>query len=178
MRMLRLCTLLLNFIICAYAEDQQHAIVSDRLEISNDAQMSTFTFHGNVKIQNESFTAVGDKMVVYAKKQANASTPLEAKPKSTVSLASDSSSVERIAADGNVRVDQTARYITAGHADIYPVEGKIVFTDDPVIHEQDGIVSGKRITMYQDSKKVIVDGEHEERPTVILTNASIGTDKK
>src|SRR5690625_7813683 len=67
--------------------------------------------------------------------------------------------IQRIYAIGNVRVVQGDREATSGRAEVFPREGRVVLTENPVLRNEDGRVSGARITFLQGEGEAIVESE-------------------
>jgi lipopolysaccharide export system protein LptA len=76
--------------------------------------------------------------------------------------------IEKIVAQGNVRMVQEDREATCNEATYYHRDGKLVLRGEPVVREGDNWVSGKRIIYYIDEKKSVAEGEGEERVKVTI----------
>jgi len=75
-----------------------------------------------------------------------------------------------VIADGNVHIKQDDKVAEAGHAEIFPKEGKIILTDSPKVTGPDGVVEGYRMVLYKNDKKAYVEGEPgtKQRPKITL----------
>jgi lipopolysaccharide export system protein LptA len=66
--------------------------------------------------------------------------------------------IDRLYADGDVRVSQGTRWITSDHAVMDERQHTAVFTGNPVAHDGEDQIAGTRITVYLDSGKSEVEG--------------------
>lgn len=62
--------------------------------------------------------------------------------------------IDRLTAEGHIRVEQGARLATAEHADVEGRSGRIVLTGSPVLAEGPNRLEGATITLYLDDKRV------------------------
>lgn len=133
-------------------------IDSERLEIINDIQGTQFFFEKAVHIKSSDFDAKCEWMQVVMH-------PAQ----STLGITT-TGSINYITAKGNVVVEQQNRIATSGRADIFPAEGKIIFSDHPEVTNAEGVVTGERITLFQDQSRMVVEGgtNNKQRPTITL----------
>jgi lipopolysaccharide export system protein LptA len=61
-------------------------------------------------------------------------------------------------ADGNVRISQGTRWATGSHAVMDQNRRTVVLTGSPIVHDGPDQITGKRITVYLDSGKSLVEG--------------------
>lgn len=135
-------------------------ITGDRLEVDSQGEINVFNFYGNVHLKGEDLEAFCDQLEVLAKKNKDENTP---------SLGQDS--IEKITGTGNVRIHQIDRTIKAGHAVLYPIEGKAVLTINPEVTDSQGTVKGDKIVFYKNDRKAYVEGGSDGgRPKIILPN--------
>lgn len=146
--------------IVAKAEPKANTtITSDRVEMESQENLNIFNFYGNVHLEGEGLDAVCDKLEVIAKKTEG---------QSSSSLGAVDS-FEKITAIGNVHMTQEGRDVKAGHAEIFPAEGKVVLTENPQVTDSQGTVTGHRIIFYKNDGKAYVEGAPGgERPKIIL----------
>ena len=135
-------------------------ISSDRVEMDSQETVNVFNFYDNVHLEGEGLDAVCDKLEVISKKTEGESSGI-----------ANVESFEKITAIGNVHITQEGRDIRAGHAEIFPAEGKVVLTENPEVTDSQGTVKGHRIIFYKNDGKVYVEGSPEGgRPKIILPN--------
>jgi len=113
-------------------------VTSDHLELRNDGELAYFAFSGNVRLTGTNLEVTCDKLEIYA----------ESKKGEDGSLGSVGG-LRRIVATGHVVIAQEGRRATAGRAEVLPDEDKIVLTEDPVVTDPQGTVSGERMTFYR-----------------------------
>ncbi len=91
-------------------------------------------------------------------------------------------------ATGNVQIVQGEREATAGRAEVFPREDRIVLTEKPVItdhgndtvangvvsHANDYVQRGSKITMYRGDRKVVIENNEFEGPAI----RNLGFDKE
>ncbi|MGH7778239.1 MAG: LptA/OstA family protein [Candidatus Binataceae bacterium] len=66
--------------------------------------------------------------------------------------------VKEMIADGNVRISQDTRWATGDHAVLDQTKHTVVLTGSPVVHDGTDQITGKRITVYLDTGKSVVEG--------------------
>lgn len=141
-------------------------ITSDRVEMEPEGDYNIFKFYGNVHMVGDDMDAVCDELEVISRKNEEGKT----------AAMDDSDSIKKIIAKGNVVMEQVERTITAGHAEIYPGEGKVILAKNPVVlNKKNGtVVKGHRIAFYKNDGKAYVEGggTNGERPKIILPGMS------
>jgi lipopolysaccharide export system protein LptA len=111
-------------------------ITSDRVESFTKDNLIVFT--GNV-------TARQKDMVIYADS-------IEAL------IVEDGKGIEKVTADGNVKIQQGIRVASCRKAVFYNLDQKIVLTGEPKVVEGENIVSGEEITFDIEADRVEVKG--------------------
>jgi len=78
--------------------------------------------------------------------------------------------VQMIEAFDDVVFKQEGRVTTADKATILPVEGKVVLEGDAVVTDEQGKVTGHRVTLLQGQRRAIVEGDRStgQRATMTL----------
>jgi lipopolysaccharide export system protein LptA len=66
--------------------------------------------------------------------------------------------VREMIADGNVRISQDTRWATGDHAVLDQTKHTVVLTGSPVVHDGSDQITGRRITVYLDTGKSVVEG--------------------
>ena len=136
-------------------------ITSDRLEVDDsNLEITRFLFEGNVVVTSPHLQTTCDRLEVL----------LESPIGLDKDRAPDIEGISKVIAIGNVKIQEEQRTATAGRAEIYPKEGKIVLTDNPIVEDNEGIVRGYRMTLYRNQRRAMVEGSMPdgERPTVLL----------
>ncbi|OHE71161.1 MAG: hypothetical protein A2007_04630 [Verrucomicrobia bacterium GWC2_42_7] len=150
-------------------------ITSDRLEMSGSDTENIFKFSGHVKVVGNNLLATSDEMEAYSSHLNDNSSQKE-------NLKGEVGKIEKIIARKNVRIEQRGRIATAGCAELFPQEGKVILSDTPIIEDaQQGKVAGKRITLFQGERRVLIEGDEmsSHRPTIVLPQMpDLGFDEK
>lgn len=66
--------------------------------------------------------------------------------------------VEEMVADGNVRMTRGTQWATSEHAVLNEKNHTVVLTGNPVVHNADDRIAGKKITVYLQTGKSVVEG--------------------
>ena len=117
-------------------------------QLEADYQAKVITFIGDVVAKQKEFTLYADRLLLF--------------------IGGDMEEIEKIVAQGNVRMVQEDREATCREATYYHRDGKLVLRGEPVVREGDNWVSGKRITYYIDEQKSVAEGEGGDRVTVTI----------
>lgn len=75
-----------------------------------------------------------------------------------VEYAKDFHEIERMIANGNVRISQGRRWATGDHAVLDQRAHTVVLTGSPVVHDGADKIAGRRITVYLNTGKSVVEG--------------------
>ncbi len=113
-------------------------IVSDRL--SADSARDSVTFEGNVVAKQGDVTLSSDRL--YAE------------------YSRTTASIEKIVAEGNVRVLQEGREARAARADFFNLEQRIVLTGGAELIQGQNSLKGETVTIYlRENRSVVTGGE-------------------
>ncbi|HLW79736.1 MAG TPA: LptA/OstA family protein, partial [Terriglobia bacterium] len=117
-------------------------IRADHLEFFDQGRKANY--RGDVQLETESTTMRSDRMDVYFSSAPNAG----------------GSEVERVAADGHVRVTQPQRRAAGDHADYEAAAGKILLKGGPptLYDEAKGFTTGQSLTFFTRDDTLSVDG--------------------
>ncbi|HLS28141.1 MAG TPA: LptA/OstA family protein [Opitutales bacterium] len=154
-------------------ENSPTVIESDHLKMTTLDDETQFIFSENVSITTTDMTVYCDRLEVFAgrldvnEKAAREKADSE-KSKNEDPIEEELGRIQRIYAIGNVRVVQGDREATSGRAEVFPREGRVVLTENPVLRNEDGRVSGARITFLQGEGEAIVESDLKQRPRVEL----------
>lgn len=133
-------------------------IVSELLEMLTDGDETRFIFSRDVHVTGDNIAVFSDRIEVFT--QAVGS-------ERPVGSGNDDfdgvGRIQRILATGDVRIAQEGSEATSGRAEFFPLEGNMVLTENPMIRNEQGTVSGTRITLAQNEGRARV-----ERPRVTL----------
>ncbi len=122
-------------------------ITADRL--SADNAKSSVTFEGTVHAKQGDVTLNADKIFAEYSKGAGA--------------------IEKIVADGSVRVTQPGRTATAARAVFYNLEQRIVLSGDTVLTQGENTLKGETVTIYlKENRSVVSGGESGGRVTGVI----------
>ncbi|MBE9537418.1 MAG: lipopolysaccharide transport periplasmic protein LptA [Proteobacteria bacterium] len=136
------CLLILFLAFNSWAQEEEATalispvkITSDQMEA--DKNKGTVVFKGNVVVRQEEGIIMSELLTVYY---------------------NEKSEMEKIIAEGDVRINQNDRVGTCQLA-TYRLEGKsIVMEGDPRIWRGGDVVEGETITIFMDSDRMIVEG--------------------
>lgn len=122
-------------------------VSADRLEA--DEQTQTLIFSGNAVATQDDVTIHGDRL--------------------TVKYTGENRQIERVVAEGSVRILQGARVATGAKAILYHAEERIVLSGSPKVSDGDNSVQGQEITIYLNDQRSIVTGGPGVRVNAIFT---------
>lgn len=120
---------------------------SDHGEMQTLEETTRFLLTGNVRVTGNNLRVFCDRLEVYAPREGF-----------QTDGAAQAGGIQRILALGNVRIEQEGREALAGRAEVFPQEGRIVLTESPMIRDEQGMVTGERITFLQGESRAVVEG--------------------
>jgi len=141
-------------------EERQTVIESERLSVENDGDRAYFLFTGNVEVEATNLRLESDRLEVFATREAE-----------TEASIGKHGSIERILATGNVRIEQAERVATAGRAEVLVEEERILLTENPVVSQAGGRLTGPELVIERGAGRVIVKGDATNK--VRLTGPAI-----
>lgn len=121
-------------------------ISSDRLEADDAAR--TLVFIGHAVATQGDVTINGDRL--------------------TIHYAAAGGDVDRIVAEGNVRIVQGERLATGGKAEYFRVEDRMVLTGSPRVSEGKNSVQGEEIVLYLKENRSVVKGGQGGRVNAVF----------
>jgi len=121
-------------------------ISSDRLEMDNDGDKSFFLFSDNVKLTGNNLVVTCDRLEIHADRTGDLDANI-----------GQIGGIRQILAIGNVSISQEGRVARAGRAEVLPGEDKIVLTENPIVTDTQGTVSGERMTFYRGDRRAVVE---------------------
>ncbi|RJP94939.1 MAG: hypothetical protein C4518_02135 [Desulfobacteraceae bacterium] len=143
-------------------------IAADRLVASQNNQMVVFS--GHVKATHGKVTILSDTLNVFY-----------SDPKTSTSKGYNKDSIQRIVASGNVTIEMEGKTATCDQA-VYQTSTKSMTLtgDNTRIQSGDNYITGKTVTIYQDTGQITVDGNDTERVNAVFQpeDKSIATDFK
>jgi len=126
--------------------DAPISITAERLEADNTLRQVKFT--GNVVARQGDVAIYAARiLLVYPEKGRD---------------------IERIEAEGDVRIVQGSRVATGQKASFYNRERKIVLTGSPKVYQDDDFVEGDEITVLLDEERSIVKSEQGSRVNAVF----------
>ena len=175
--LLLIITSLLAFSHDTKKTEESTVITSDRLEMNQGQVQNHFIFYDNVTVISQNFHATSNLLEVFSAREGTSS---RSDDLDTPSEAIKVGAIKKIIAIGNVVIKQEGRHATAGRAEIFPDEEKIVLTENPVVTDNQGTVTGFRMTLLRGENKALVEGGPDgERSTVVLpAMPDLGSRKK
>jgi lipopolysaccharide export system protein LptA len=135
----------------------QTVISSDRLEMENDGQKAFFLFSDNVKLTGNNLIVTCDRLEVHSHRTGDFDANI-----------GKLGSIQQILAIGNVSISQEGRTARAGRAEVLPAEDKIILTENPIVSDTQGKVSGGTITFYRGDRRAVVESGSTGPARVIL----------
>ncbi len=120
-------------------------IKSNQMVADNKGKMAIFS--GNVVAKQGDITIYSDKMTINY---------------------GDKGDVEKIEADGNVRIVQENRIAKSSHAVYDSRQGYISLTGNPRVMQGSDSISGKTILYYVDEDKSVVSGDGDYRVNAVI----------
>jgi lipopolysaccharide transport protein LptA len=133
--------------IAAVPGEPPTVITSAKLEMDNDGNHAWFVFSGEVRLTGNNLVMTCDRLEIRASRVADLDAPI-----------GQLGRIRRIIATGNVIIEQEGRRATAGRAEVLPLEDRIVVTENPVLTDNQGTVSGERMVFLRGERRAIVEG--------------------
>lgn len=131
-------------------------IKSQELKIEEKKDENYFYFLGDVEIQSDSFEAQSQSLYVVCQKDAEGS-------KHTLGQ------IQYMKATESVKIRREGEYATCEEAEVYPEEEKLILSQNPILENQKGKVTGHRITLLKGNEQAIIEGGcSQERPKIYL----------
>ena len=117
-------------------------------KMTSDQKSMRIVFVGNVVAKQGNLTIFSDKMTVYNNKKNN-----KKKGKK----------IEKIVAQGNVRIEKEERFASGDHAVYIEKEDKIVLTGNPRAWEENNEIVATEMVFLINKDKFIVKGDKEKK---------------
>lgn len=145
----------------APAQDQVPVkIVSDKMDY--DQANNTVIFTGNVHVDRSDFELWSDKLTVF----------MEAPPEGAGQKQSmgpgGSQDIEKLLAEGKVRIKRDAQTGTSAKATYWPKKGVVVMEGNPVLKDKEGSISGEVITYHLQENRGVVQGGEKQRVQAVF----------
>jgi lipopolysaccharide transport protein LptA len=139
------------------AQPPQTVISSDRLEMETVGEKAFFLFSDNVKLTGNNLIVTCDRLEVHSDRTGDLDANF-----------GKLSSIRQIVALGNVSISQEGRTARAGRVTVIPVEDKIVLTENPIVTDAQGSVSGERMIFYRGDRRAVVESGSGGPARVVL----------
>ncbi|MBL00382.1 MAG: hypothetical protein CMI34_03105 [Opitutales bacterium] len=145
-------------------ETEATIVTSQLLHMIEEPKQTLFRFNEDVQVTATNLDTTCDRLEVIAIEKANATSDGKA-----------ALELQRIEAHENVVIKQTGRISTAKKAIFLPKEGEVVLEGSAVVKDEQGRVSGHRMTLFQGQGRAIVEGGglEGERARVTLPGMSV-----
>ena len=121
-------------------------ITAQRLEADHKGNLITFV--GEVVARQDEFVLYADRLLVF--------------------LDNEGKEMEKILAQGNVRIVQGKRRATCQEATYHHRDRTVILRGDPVVREEDNWIRGWQIIYYIDEQKSVAEGKGEQKVTVTI----------
>lgn len=128
-------------------------IAADRLEADDVAK--TLVFIGHAVAKQGDIIINGDRL--------------------TIHYAAQGGDVDRIVAEGNVRITQGARVATGNRADYFRAEERMVLTGSPRVSEGANSVQGHEIVLFINENRSVVKSGQDGRVNAVFQPKGEGT---
>jgi lipopolysaccharide transport protein LptA len=135
----------------------QTVISSDRLEMENEGGKAFFVFSDNVKLTGNNLIVTCDRLEVHSNRTGDLDANF-----------GKLGSIKQIVAVGNVSISQEGRTARAGRAEVIPAEDKIVLTENPIVIDTQGTVSGERMFFFRGERRAVVESGPSGPARVVL----------
>lgn len=130
-------------------------ITADRLFA--DSGKNSVTFEGNVVARQEDVVLHSDRLFAEYSRASRA--------------------IERITAEGNVRVLQAGKEARAAHAVFHNLDQRIVLTGGSELIEGKNVLKGETVTIYLRENRSVVTGGEGGRVKAVLHPSGLGVEK-
>ena len=137
--------------------ESETVIKSQTLQMIEKPDHNLFRFTDSVSVNGNNLNATCERMDVVV---------IEEKDESTGDMISK---VQAVKAYEDVVFEQSARKATADVVSIMPIEGKIILEGNPVVTDEQGQVTGHRITLLQGERRAIVEGDKSKGTRARIT---------
>ena len=122
-------------------------INSDRMQ--SDYVSNVGTFEGNVVVIDPRLTLRADKMTVFFGGTNNI----------VNGITNQVRAVQRIISTGAVEIHQDQKKATCDQADYLASDDKAILTGNPKVETPDGVVTGKKITLWHGKERMDVESD-------------------
>lgn len=146
-------------------------------QLEADEERHLILFKGQVKAVYGDATLYADRLLIfYRPKKSQGARPDSGAGAQPPSVLGDlgGEKLDRIEAQGNVRVVQGDRVATAQQAVYYKDREEIVLTGRPQVWRGENLLKGERLIVHLDSKKVVVESSPQQRVEAHLYQSGKG----
>lgn len=126
--------------------DEPVEVTADRLEASEET--GTLVFIGNAEAQQGDVTIYADRL--------------------TVHFVEGQQEVDKVVAEGKVRIIQLTRVATGERADFYRSDGRVVLSGQPKVTENGSFIEGYEITFFLNEKRSVATGGEGGRVNAVF----------
>lgn len=147
------------------SSDEKIRITAERLVSDSEARFAEFS--GNVKATQGDTVITADQLKIFYKSD----------PKGKTGGSPGEESIDKIVANGNVKIDFENRVAVAQHA-VYITETRILVLSgaDSKITSGTDYISGEKITYYRTDGKIIVEGSSDKQVEAVIHSGEKGID--
>ena len=137
----------------------------DFLEMVSGDEMSEFHLLGNVTVMGTNLNLTGDELHITAVKKGDKDATVTELRK-----------IMKIIVVGNVKLKQAGRSAESGRAEFFPEDKKVLLTDNPVVTDAQGTVSGEEIEWFHGQRKAVVRGGQQRVRVTLAPIPDLGYD--
>jgi lipopolysaccharide export system protein LptA len=135
-------------------------ITADRMEAFNDKKIVVFS--GNATVIQGKSVLKADKLLLYYKDKTDKTDNKE------TGVADKTGNLEKIEAQGNVRLTQDQRVATGDEAVFFRDSNKVVLTGNAVLIEGKNSIKGNRVTVFLNENKGTVEGNTQKQVKAVI----------
>ena len=133
--------------VASTSTNEPTVINSDRMQ--SDYVSNVGTFEGNVVVLDPRLTLRADKMTVFFGGTNNI----------VNGVTNQVRAIQRIVSTGAVEIHQDQKKATCESADYLASDDKAILTGNPKVETPDGVVTGKKITIWHGKEKMDVESD-------------------
>lgn len=157
----------------AYSQDEDADQMSlsdtvftgDYLEMVSGDDISEFHMLGNVTVVGTNLHLTSNELHITAEKVGDKDATV-----------TELGEITKILAIGAVKLKQQGRTAEAGRAEFYPKEKKVLLTENPVVTDEQGTVSGEEIEWFHGQRKAQVRGGQQRVVVKLGAMPDLGPD--
>jgi len=135
------------------AKGSETIILADAIELEASAAANVFSFRGGVEVMAGATRMRSEQLRVKARRSGDA-------PKAAADGSGGGAAfgdVMEAAAAGSVRIERDGRVATAGRAEFFPADDRVVLTESPRVVTDRAEVAGARMELFPERAEVVAE---------------------